>query len=291
MKRTDASTELPPDLSESQWAALLNLLADDDPAVYQTVRQKILSYGPAVAVWLRPHFLSDEPALRRRAHEIVRIFERLEADNDFLGFCLHGADQFDLEAGAWLLALTRYPDLNPEAQSALLDQFAAEIREQLDAEAEPRQQLEIINAHFFGRLGFNGDRNNYLDPDNSYLNRVLDRRTGNPINLCLVYMLLARRLHLPITGIGMPGHFICRYQTSSESVYVDVFHGGKLLTKTHCVQYLIRGNFGVRDEFLAPVSPRRLLHRICSNLQQIYLDLKQPDEAVRLQRYAVALGR
>ena len=98
---------LPEKLSESQRAALVNLLGDEDPAIYQTVRQKILSYGPQAAAWLRPHLLSREPALRRRAQEIVRHFDRNAADNRFLAFCLRHGEDFDLETGAWLLAATR----------------------------------------------------------------------------------------------------------------------------------------------------------------------------------------
>ncbi len=82
-----ATIALPEKLSESQSAALLNLLADDDPAIYHTVREKILSYGPPAAGWLRPHTLSSDPALRRRAQEIVMHFDRQAADNRFRYQC------------------------------------------------------------------------------------------------------------------------------------------------------------------------------------------------------------
>ena len=98
-------------------------------------------------------------------------------------------------------------------------------------------------------------------------------------------------MRLPVAGIGLPGHFICRYQSSSAEIYVDPFNHGRLLTKADCVQYLQQGNFGVRDNYLAPVSPRRMLLRICGNLHQIYLHLEMAEEATRLQRYLVALAR
>ena len=104
-------------------------------------------------------------------------------------------------------------------------------------------------------------------------------------------MLLARRLRLPIAGIGLPGHFICRYQSISAELYVDPFNQGKFLTKADCIQYLTRGNYSLRDDYLAPVTPRRLLLRVCGNLHQIYLQLEQAHEATRLQRYLIALAR
>jgi regulator of sirC expression with transglutaminase-like and TPR domain len=278
-------------LSESQRAALLNLLADEDRSVYHTVRQTILSYGPQTTEWLRPHVLSSDPALRRRTHEIVLHFERQAGDNRFLGFCLKHGEDLDLEQAAWLLAQTRYPEINCEAYQALLDHHALTLKERLGPGQDPKEILRTINHYLFVELGFSGNEENYYDPENSYLNRVMDRRMGNPINLCLIYVLLARRLRLPITGIGMPGHFVCRYQSTATEIYIDPFNRGKFLTKADCVQYLVHGNYSIRDEYLTPVNPRRMLLRICGNLHQIYLHLGQSEETTRLQRYLVALAR
>ena len=281
----------PEELSESQKAALLTLLADDDLSVYRKIRHKIISFGPSAADWLRPHTLSRDPALRRRAQEIILSFDRQAADTSFLAFCLRHGEAFDLEEGAWKLAQTQYPDINLTGYQALLDSFANDLREPVHSAAEPEEIFEVLNGYLFEKLGFYGNEEQYYDPDNSYLNRVLDRRTGNPINLCLLYLLLARRLLLPVTGIGLPGHFICRYQSSSAEIYIDVFNRGKLLSKGDCVQYLQQGNYSVREDYLAPVTPRRLLLRICGNLHQIYLHLEQSEAATRLQRYLVALAR
>jgi regulator of sirC expression with transglutaminase-like and TPR domain len=267
------------------------LLTDEDPAVYQTVRERILSYGPRAAEWLRPHLMSADPALRRRARQIVLHFERQASDDQFLTFCIRHGEEFDLERAAWLFAKTQYPLINVEAYQAVLEGYANDLRDRLAAQVEPKEVLQTVNQFLFSELGFAGNEENYYDPENSYLNRVMDRRTGNPINLCLVYILLARRLRLPIVGIGLPGHFICRYQSTAAELYLDPFNRGRLLTKADCVQYLAHANFGLRDDFLTPVSPRRLLLRICSNLHQIYQRLEKAAEAMRLQRYLVALAR
>jgi regulator of sirC expression with transglutaminase-like and TPR domain len=278
-------------LSESQKSALLNLLADEDSSVYRTVREKILSHGSDVIHWLQPHTLSNDATLRRRTQDIISHFGRQAADNQFLGFCLKHGEEFDLEEGVWLLAQTQYPDINVEAYQALLDSFAAELRERLDLTREPKEILTRINAYLFEELGFSGNEENYYEPENSYLNRVIDRRTGNPINLSLLYMLLARRLRLPVTGIGLPGHFICRHQSSAAEIFIDAFNGGKFLSKADCVQYLVHANYSLRDDCLAPVSSRRMLLRICGNLHQTYLQLQRTEETTRIQRYLVALAR
>jgi regulator of sirC expression with transglutaminase-like and TPR domain len=286
-----ATTALPQELSLSQRSALLSLLADEDPLVYRTVREKLLSCGPPAAEWLRPHTISDDPALRRRARQIVLHFDRQAADDHFLAFCLRHGEEFDLEQAAWLFAQTQYPLINVEAYQAVLDGYANELLGRFVPGADPRHILTVINHYLFGDLGFTGNEADYYDPENSYLNRVLDQRTGNPINLCLLYILLARRLRLPIAGIGLPDHFICRYQAPSAELYFDPFNRGKLLTKADCVQYIINSNRSLRDDYLTPVSPRRFLLRVCSNLYQVYQRRELAAEAVRMQRYLAALAR
>jgi len=278
-------------LDEGQRKALITLLADDDLAVYQTVRQKILSYGPVAAQWVREHTLSNDPVLRRRAQEIAHHFSRISADTDLLAFCLNQGEDFDLEQGVLLLARTQYPAINIEAHAALLDNMAGELRDRLDLSGEPEHIPGTIGAYFFTELKFTGDETNFYDPDNSYLNRVLDRRKGNPISLSVVFLFLARRLRLPVVGIGLPGHFVCRYQSSRHEIYIDPFRRGRLLSKSDCVKYVMQLRHRFDESCLAPVSARRILLRICANLHQIYTHLKSLDKSERLQRYLVALAK
>jgi regulator of sirC expression with transglutaminase-like and TPR domain len=278
-------------LDEKQRKALVSLLADEDPAVHRTVRQKILSYGPIAAQWVREHSLSSDPVLRRHALEIIHFFSRQDADTQLLAFCLNQGEDFDLEQGALLLARTQYPDINIEGYSALLDHLAGELRERLDLSGDPVQILGGMAAYLFAEQKFAGDETNPHDPDNSYLNRVLDRRKGNHISLSVVYLLLARRLRLPVAGIGLPGYFVCRYQSSRHEIYIDPFRKGRVLAKADCVKYVVQLQHRFDESCLAPVSARRILLRICANLHQIYTHLKSPAQSQRLQRYLVALAK
>lgn len=278
-------------LSDGERVALITLLADEDPAIVRVVREKLLSCGSRAVDWLRPHALSSDPLLRRRAVEIINHFARHEADDRFLGFCLRQGEDLNLEKGAWLLAQTQYPEINIEAYQALLDSYAAELRERLNPRGNARHLLGKLNEFLFAELGFAGNEENYYEPENSYLSRVLDRRTGIPISLSLVYLLLARRLRLPIAGIGLPGHFICRYQSSTEELYIDPFHGGRLMSKPDCVNYLLHGHYALQEDYLTPATPRRMLTRMCGNLHQTYTRLDLVEEVTRIQRYLVALTR
>jgi len=280
----------PHELSEAERSALVRLLADEDPAVYRAIREKLIACGPMVTDWLRPHALSSDPYLRRRATEIVTHFERQTADNRFLAFCLRSGTVFDVGEGALLLAKTRYPDISEDGYNALLDSFATDLRQQMDLRGMDRELLEKVNRFFFRRLGFKASPENRPNPENCYLNRVLDRREGDSASLCLVYVLLGKRLRLPVTVIALPGHFLCRYQSTLAEVYIDVSCGGRIMSKADCAHYL-RPESPDADGSGGPASPRLSLLRTCQRLHQIYEQANETQEALRLKRYVVALQR
>lgn len=289
--QTLAPTGLAETLPESQRAALVSLLVDDDAAIYQIVRQTILSYGNKACDWLRPHLLSSDPVMRRRALEIVHYLARQNSDGRFLAFCLNNGEELDLETAAGLLAQTQYPDTNIQAYQALYDCWAAELRERIDFAKQPEEILGVINRYLFEELGFNGNEKYGDSPDNCYVNRVVDRRTGNPITLCAIYLFIARRLRLPISGIGLPGHFICRFQSTTKEIYIDVFSEGHFWTKADCIKHLIKTNHGLQEGYLSPVSPRRILLRMCANIHQTCSNLELAEDVGRMQRYLVALAK
>lgn len=259
--------------------------------VHATARREIISYGQVACAWLRPYTLSGDPVVRRRVQEIIHFLGSQESNERFLTFCQHSGEDLDLELATGLLAQTEYPDVNLEGYQALYDDWAGELKARLDFAAEPEKILNKLNIFFFEELGFTGTDNYSYLPECSYLNCVVDERSGNPISLCALYLFLARRLCLPVTGIGLPGHFICRYQTSTTEVYLDVFRGGRFLSRADCIRFLVETCHGVNQGFLVPVSPRRMLSRMCANLHQTYSQLELGDKANRVQRYLIALAR
>lgn len=282
---------LDPALTERRKAALATLLCDDDPAVSMVAKTEILAQGLAAKPWLESCRLSPDPILRRRSGAIIRHLGELESHHAFLKFCQRKGEDLDLEMGCWLLSQTRYPGVNIAGYKALLDEFSQRLAEALTGISKPEEVIGRINRLLFGELGFLGDEEDYYGARNSYLTRVIDRRRGNPISLCVLVLLLARRLQLPLAGIGLPGHFLCRMQTAAGDVYMDVFHGGRLLRKVDCVKYLRQAGYDFHDAFLMPASPRRILLRMCSNLHQIYLRGGDEQHATRMKSCIVALSR
>ncbi len=278
-------------LTEKERTALIQLLDDEDPSIYSHIRQKLIECGPEICKLLKQNAIKGSPLLRKRANEIINFFGKKDADNIFLAFCINNGNDLDLENGVFLLAKTQYPDINQEAYSALIDNFAFEIGLRLKRITRGVPIINTINYYLFDDLGFVGNEVDYYNPNNNYLNIVLDKRTGNPVSLCILYILIAHRLKLPIVGIALPGHFMCRFQTSTEEFYIDVFNRGRILTKTDCIRYLHDTNNSIHDGFLSPVTPRNILLRVCSNLHQIYQQKEQRTQAEQCQRYLIALSR
>jgi regulator of sirC expression with transglutaminase-like and TPR domain len=290
MQTLDASASFTT-LPESQRAALISLLADDDPAVYRLIRSKLLSYGPAAGEWLRPQTLSSDPRMRRRAREILHHHARTANDERFLDFCRHHGEELDLEKAVALLAATQYPDINTAAYSALYDAWADEIRTRIGAGASAKETLTQVNHFLFEELGFSGNDHYGYEPECCYVNRIVDKRNGNPIGLCALYLFVTKRLRLPVTGIGLPGHFICRYQSSMGEIYIDCFRKGIFLTKADCIKYLLHANYGLAEGHLSPISAKRILLRMCKNLVTTYGHLEETEPAARVHRYVTALTR
>ena len=279
------------DLSDEKRKALLCLLADEDPGIYLPVREKIISLGPHVCDWLKYFVLDENPIVRRRVRDVISHFKRLKADTEFSAFCLNHGEDFELEEACWLLARTVDPEINTEAYRAVLDDYAHDLMHKIDFGSEPESIMAAINRYIFQTQRYQGNEDNYYSADNSYLNRVIDQRRGNPISLCMIYQLVGRRLGLPVTGIGLPGHFLCRFQTPRQDYYIDAFNKGRLLTKTDCMKYLKQAGYEFHETFLMPASSRRILLRMCSNLHQIYQRDNQAADAARLHGYIVALSK
>lgn len=180
----------------------------------------------------------------------------------------------DLARCALLMACEEYPGLDVDAYLACLDGIAASVQAAMPDGADGRERLAALNQVLFGTLDFQGNRADYYSAENSYLNLVLDRRTGIPITLSLVYLEVGNRLGLDACGIGLPGHFLVRLRLEdTDDVYVDPFHEGRLLDRKEAVQlastFLPEGT-APDEAWLEPVAPRAFLARMLRNLKAIY---------------------
>jgi regulator of sirC expression with transglutaminase-like and TPR domain len=189
----------------------------------------------------------------------------------------------ELDAAALEMAVIERPGLDPAPYLATLDQLACEIATRLGRGYDGLKFIRVANDYLFEEWGFRGNEAEYYDPRNSCLDAVLDRRTGIPITLSVIYIEVARRLGQPVFGIGLPGHFIVQYNDGKYSTFADPFHGGKLLTEEDC--RLLAREVGVdiaaEPSTLEPVSNRYILVRMLNNLRSAYFRAKNYGKAAQ----------
>lgn len=277
-------------ITDKNLDALRTLLDDDDPAAIRLIEEAFQSRGESGTAALESVIARSSGRARKNAEAILLSVKRTLALPRFEEFCATGDD---LETGAFLLAQTQYPLLTVESYQRQLDEWADGMRPGIAAD-DPRKTVESINAHLFGKLRFRGNTENYYDPDNSFLHRVLDRRLGIPISLSVLYLLLGQRLALPLAGVGMPGHFIIKWEDehdASREFYIDPFSQGRILTAEDCADFLKRSGFGFSPQMLATVNARHILARMCNNLVGVYRQADDADKAARYESFAVQLSR
>jgi regulator of sirC expression with transglutaminase-like and TPR domain len=195
-------------------------------------------------------------------------------------------ERIDLLRAALAIAQTEYPSMEPGKYAARVYALAERAKSRLGNVLEPRAAIRAINTVMFEEEGFRGNRDEYYDPRNSFLNEVLDRKLGIPITLSVIYIEIAKRVGLPLLGVGMPGHFLLKhYDEYANELLIDVFEGGRIVSSASCQQRLDEiygGQMSLQPEHLAAVTRRQLLTRMLNNLRQIYISSRNFRKALTM---------
>jgi regulator of sirC expression with transglutaminase-like and TPR domain len=167
----------------------------------------------------------------------------------------------------------------------MLDRMAEAAAQKLVPSDSPVETIGKINRVLFEDFDFRGATEDYYDPRNSFFNDVLDRRIGVPITLSTLYIEVARRLNIPIVGVGMPGHFIVKYSDRLDEFFLDPFNRGEILSRDDC-RHRVYERYGDSVEFsdrmLGRVTHRQILWRMLNNLKEIYLKAHAFDKCLAI---------
>lgn len=264
--------------------ALIRLLSDDDDRIVKTISAKLVEAGRA-AIPLLQEAEVEEPEMAARIYAVLDEIRGGAIERDLEGLLRGDPDHVDLERGAFLIARYAYPDLDEPRYVRKLDAMAAEARDRLGSRGGDEEIVKVLGRYLFVDQAFKGNTRNYYEVDNTYLHRVLERRTGIPISLSTVYLLIGKRLGLPVHGIGMPGHFLVRYESERYQVFIDCFNGGAFLTERDCARFLTQAGYGFDEQYLGKSTNRAILIRSLRNLVPIYHKLNDRVKECRLNRF------
>lgn len=182
-----------------------------------------------------------------------------------------GKGDIDMEMGAFLISrLGDNRAITPEDFRYNLDVLVRPLKTELASVRDHEERIEVFCRYLFQDQGFNGNTENYYDPRNSYVTEILESKSGIPVSLAVLCLLLARRLKMPLVGVNLPGHFILKYSAEDYSIYIDPFNEGNLLTEEDCRNFLSRQGLEPAPEYLSRATPLVIMKRMYRNLINFY---------------------
>ncbi len=213
------------------------------------------------------------------------IIDSIRARKTFSEIAALDEAVFSLDRAALSIGMEEYPDLDMTHYLRKLDTLAARAEVVIGNERSPIGVIEGLNNVLFVQEGLRGNTEDYYDPKNSYVNEVLDRKTGIPISLSVIYMEVARRIDFPLRGVGFPGHFIVKYCEREPEILIDVFNNGKILGLKDCQELLDRihgGSVSVHPTLLQPMDKKGIISRMLFNLKGIYYQKEEYYKALSI---------
>ena len=271
------------ELDEKNLKALVSLLADEDVEILRHVRDKIISLGEPLIPFLEQEWESNfNPLVQKRIIEIIHRVQFSSLKNR-LKVWKESSEQ-DLIEALWLIATYQYPDLDKNKVKAELEQIFYEVWPDMQEEMRPMDAVKVINNVLFNKLKFSANTKNFHSPSNSMINSVLESRKGNPISLCLVYMLIAQKLKLPVYGVNLPNLFILTYKTDKEQFYINAFNKGLIFSKADIDNYLSHLSLSPNPVFYEPCTHVDIVARIFRNLIASFEKISELEKAKEVKQ-------
>ncbi len=267
----------------SHFDALRRLLDDPSPSIQEALRAEFKAHGPEAATWLRSWADGHDPAIAAAARTYLHDIGAVDTKEAFRRFIR--SLQYELETGCLMLAQTVNPTLDPADTYTFLNEVAGRCRQLVAQPASAWQQCRTLNRVLFHEYGFVGDRADFYNPANSFLPRVIERRRGIPITLCILYLLVAERCGLTLEPLGLPGRFILGCFADPEPFYIDCYEGGLFLTIEDLAVRCEQQQIPLVASYLAPCPISEVLQRCCRNLVNQYRRKEQLAEAQLFASY------
>lgn len=264
-------------INPSEVTSLIRLLDDPDTEIYSHVHDKLLSYGAEAIEYLESAWeQAFDPIQQERIANLVHEIQFGTVKKDLQLWYQGGA--FDLLQGILIVNRYQYPDLDEQKVINQIEAIKRDIWLQMMNEASPVEQVKLINHVFYSIHGFSGNTTNHRDPQNSYINQVLETKKGNQISLAIIYSIIAQKLDIPVYGVNLPQHFILACLDESRDsefeggilFYINAFNKGFIFGRRDVDMFLKQLNLKFDRQFYEPCSNTDIIKRVLRNLISAY---------------------
>jgi regulator of sirC expression with transglutaminase-like and TPR domain len=281
------------EINKKEIEALVKLLEDPDQEISRQIEARLLYFGDGVIEYLESAWeKSFDIALQQKLEEVIHKiqFERVKMDLSIWN--LSGAQ--DLLEGVLIINRYQYPDLKKEKIIHEFEELKREAWLHFGYEMSPLEKVNVLNHVLYQVKGFSGNTANHQDPQNSYLNLVLETRKGNQLSLAIIYSIVAQSIGVPIYGVNLPQHFILAYlnqdRTEPEFVmaknilfYINAFNRGFVFNKNDVDFFLKQLDQTPQDEYFYPCSNKAIVIRLVHNLISSYEKLGYESKVLELR--------
>ncbi|MFC5625236.1 transglutaminase-like domain-containing protein [Algoriphagus winogradskyi] len=277
------------DLTPGELNALVSLLDDSDREVRMHVRDRIISLGNDIIPFLEKKWENSfNPDIQKEIEELVHdlqfslLKERLKDWRD--------TDDRDLLTGLWIINTYQYPDLEYARLNAEMHQIYFEVWTAFKNDLSPYEQVRAINNVLFNTLRFSANTKNFHSPANSMLSSVLDSKRGNPLTLCSIYLLVAKKLGLPIYGVNLPNLFVLTYKSADVTFYINAFNKGLIFSRKDIFNYLEQLKIEPKEDYFEPCAHLQIMLRMFRNLENSFEKLGEADKVQEIKELIALLN-
>ncbi len=253
-------------MSESEITALVYLLDDEDEEVATLVEEKLRSLGEMVIPLLEDRWVntSFSPLTQKKIEDIIHELQYKTFYDRMIDWKEQGTK--DILEGMWIIATYQYPDLSLLKLRQEIDQIYYDVWMEIREEMHPMDKVRILNSVIFGKYKFGANTKQFHAVSNSMINVVLESKKGNPISLCIIYLLIAQKLGLPLYGVNLPNLFILTYKQDKVQFYINVFNKGLVFSRVDIDNYIAQLNIPSNDIFYEPCEPIDIIRRTLRNM-------------------------
>ena len=271
-------------MKQSEIKALISLLDDEDYEVLSHVETKIRSMGDTVIPYLEDRWeeSSLSPLMQKKLEDLIHDLQYNAFFDRLLNWRNNNPD--DLLEGMWAIATYQYPELSLEKLRQDVEQIYYEVWLEMRENMHPMDQIKTLNSVIFGKLKFGANTKHFHSASNSMLNIVIDLKKGNPISLCVIYLLVAQKLNLPIWGVNLPNLFILTYKSGNMQFYINVFNRGLVFSRVDIDNYIAQYNFPQNEIFYQPCNNLDIIRRVLRNLTLAFEKVGDDDKVKEIEK-------
>ncbi len=261
--------------------ALVRLIDDPDGIVYSSVMGRLQAIGTDAVPYLNDaRLFFPDPFVQDRIDQVIRSINLEDVKNSLVRDFEQGC--YDLLSSWITLSSLRYPDIDDDKIRVGIARIRSDIWVELNENLTALEQVKVFNRIFFEKYGFAANHENYHSAQNSFVNKVLESRKGNPLSLSMVYLIVAQALDMPVFGVNLPEHFVLAYtgrafdpvtlkmEDNKVLFYINPFGQGQLFSTQGVEKFIKQLKIESSPKFFNPCDNRIMILRAINNLVAAY---------------------